>query len=374
MTTYFLDSSAAGASDSNAGTSAAAPFRSLAALNSRTFQAGDTVSVKAGTSYSGTLSITEDGTASAPITFNSYGSGSRPTISTTGSYGIDLAGANHIVVDGLHVTGPRLAGVRVGAGSNNNQVKNLEIDNAGSGLEVTGQYNLFTGNQIHDLKMIVNTPGGDDDYGANGVIIYGSNNEFAFNKIWNARASSYDYGRDGGGFEFWATLSNIKIHDNWVQDSEGFFEVGGRSGDRLSNVQINNNVDYNNNGFQYIHVNSGGTNFGVALDNIEVANNTIVQPNTTMRIMGFSGAPTAGEYDFHHNIVYAPKSSRMFDHDTGGYHHDNFYSGPTLPTEVGRKSGDPGFVSLAGADFHLQPGSAAAGAGAYSASGADFLL
>ena len=77
--------------------------------------------------------------------------------------------------------------------------------------------------------MVVNTPGGVDDSGAIGFGIFSPahTHDFGSNRIVNAKAPSYDYGTDGGGFETWCSVSDIRIHDNWVQNSNGFFEAGG---------------------------------------------------------------------------------------------------------------------------------------------------
>jgi hypothetical protein len=363
LTTYYLDNSSSRASDSNAGTSADTPFASLSALNSRTFRPGDVISIKAGTSYNGTLTITADGTAVAPVTFNSYGAGAKPIISTSSTYAINLNGANHVVLDGLDARNAANAGVNLTASSNNNIVRNMDVSKVAFGIWVEGQHNLFTGNAVHDLKMWRNTQGGDDDTGAIGFGILGSNNEFAFNKIWNAKAQSYDYGSDGGGFETWRSVSNTKIHDNWVQDSSGFFEAGGLAGDRVVNISLVNNVSLNNGGFHWLHNREGVGNFGIAFESFKVAFNTIIELETTEPVIAFGAPPEAGSYEFHHNLVYAPNTSRIFN-QSGDFHTDNFYTTRLVPTGEGEKGGDPMFVSLVEGDFYLRQGSPAAGTGA----------
>lgn len=362
MTTYYLDNSAANANDGNAGTSANAPFRTLAALN-RAFQPGDVINIKAGTTYSGTLTITADGTASAPVTFTKYGEGADPVINAGGAYsGIRMQGANYVAVDDLAVTNAKGGGVLVDGASGHNTLRDMEVTNSGFGYEISGHDNLFYGNYVHDLRMIVNTQGGDDDYGAAAFFIAGSNNEFAHNKVLNARAPSYDYGYDGGGFEFWNGSSNTKIHDNWVENAVGFVEAGGQ-GQTLSGVQIYNNVSYNNGGFHYLHNTTGATNFGMTISGFTVSHNTIVEPTRTGGIVSFSGPVQSGSYSFTDNIVYAPNATQVFN-QTGSFHTDNFYQVKTAPTGSGEVSGSVNFVKMPG-DFHLQAGSAAAGYGAY---------
>jgi hypothetical protein len=73
-TTYYVDS--AGGSDANSGTSASSPWQSLAKVDATAFQPGDTIAFKGGDTWSGAgLTITSSGSASAPITVTSYGTG-----------------------------------------------------------------------------------------------------------------------------------------------------------------------------------------------------------------------------------------------------------------------------------------------------------
>jgi Ca2+-binding RTX toxin-like protein len=368
VATYYLDKSSARASNSNAGTSPDAPFASLAAINGRAFQPGDVISIKAGTTYQGSLDITADGTAAAPITFTSYGTGTKPLIQATGTYGIMLRDADHVVLDGLATKGAARGGVMLDAASSNNVVRNMEVWDAGFGIEVAGQYNHFLSNYVHDLKMIVNTPGGDDDTGAIAFGIFGSNNEFAHNRIERAAAPSYDYGRDGGGFETWRSVSNLYIHHNWVEDSIGFLEIGGVAGAVVNGIRIEHNISLNNGGFHWLH-NSGGT-FGINLGSLEIAYNTIVGQNAAANqiVFGFGGAPNA-QYSNHHNIVDYNRGWTIFNQpvENRSYNH---YDGPSIypngtnPYKSGETRGDPMFVSST--DFHLQHGSPAQGRGAYA--------
>ncbi|MDO9712952.1 hypothetical protein [Paracraurococcus lichenis] len=363
-TTYYLDSSFSGASDSNAGTSTDKPFKTLAALN-KAFQPGDTIAIKAGTSYAGTLSITADGTASAPVTFTRYGEGADPVIKATGQTGIDMRDANYVVIDHLVSQGAQRAGVAMDANSAHNTLKNMEVVDAGFAYEITGAHdNLFTGNFVHDLHLVNNTPGGDDDYGGAAFAIQGNNNEFSFNKILNAKAPSYDYGYDGGGFETWKSVSNIKIHDNWVQDSDGFLEIGGQGADDVvSNIEIYNNISYNNGRFGWLHNDTAVGNFGMTINGVNIHNNTIVEPSAYV-ISGFGGPVTEGTFSFTGNIVYAPISNVVFN-QSGNFHSNNYYEAAVAPTGPGEISGSVNFVSNTG-DFHVRAGSAAAAYGAYT--------
>lgn len=81
--TYYVDSVAG--SDSNPGTSSAAPWATLTKVNGISFAPGDQVLFKRGSSWTGTLVPGGQGTAANPIVFDAYGTGSPPHISGGGS-------------------------------------------------------------------------------------------------------------------------------------------------------------------------------------------------------------------------------------------------------------------------------------------------
>lgn len=80
---YYVDS-VAGA-DTNAGTSSAAPWKSLTKVNSRTYVAGDRVYFKAGGSWTGQLLLRGSGASGNPIVVDMYSSGAKPKINANGT-------------------------------------------------------------------------------------------------------------------------------------------------------------------------------------------------------------------------------------------------------------------------------------------------
>lgn len=78
QTTYYVSASG---SDSNNGTSSGTPFQSLAKVNSLALRAGDQVLFRRGDTFRGTLLVRRSGSATQPIVFDAYGSGSKPVIS-----------------------------------------------------------------------------------------------------------------------------------------------------------------------------------------------------------------------------------------------------------------------------------------------------
>lgn len=104
-TTYYVSSSSG--SDSNQGTSSSSPWKTLNALNTRTFQPGDQLLLKRGDTWTGGgLIFTESGTAGAPITLSAYGSGALPLISpgVVDSQGVKLDGVGYWRVNNIAVS------------------------------------------------------------------------------------------------------------------------------------------------------------------------------------------------------------------------------------------------------------------------------
>jgi len=77
-TTYYVSSSAG--NDSNAGTSVAAPWQTLAKVNGRSFAAGDKILLRRGDTWREPLVPPSSGTSASSIYFDAYGSGPAPVI------------------------------------------------------------------------------------------------------------------------------------------------------------------------------------------------------------------------------------------------------------------------------------------------------
>lgn len=362
-TSYYVDS--ASGSDGNSGTSSNAPWKTLTNVLNRHFLPGDTVNFKRGSTWTGELSIRDSGVQGNPITFRDYGTGAPPVISnpTTGpgKYVITISGS-WVVVQGFLVKDSGDAGVQLANGANNNVVQNIEATNTGMGISIGGQYNLITNNYAHDLHMVVNTPGGDDDYGAEGFLVLNSNNEISYNRCINCRAPSYDYGYDGGVLEVFANGDNTYFHHNYGKGSDGFLEVGGAV---ARNVRVAFNVSDNNyTHFACLHV--GGT-FSSTINNLQIDNNTIV--NTTASawaVLNCVDAPiTATQLLFRNNIVYTNTS--IFNQSTFTHTNNIYYLLGTatvgFPLGSAERVVDPQFVDVNGGDYHLRSTSPAIDAG-----------
>ncbi|MBE7558622.1 right-handed parallel beta-helix repeat-containing protein [bacterium] len=76
--TYYVDSAAG--NDTNAGTSQAAPWRTLGKVGATSLQPGDMVLLKRGATWREELRVPVSGLPGAPITFSNYGSGPLPLV------------------------------------------------------------------------------------------------------------------------------------------------------------------------------------------------------------------------------------------------------------------------------------------------------
>jgi len=101
--TYYVSPTG---NDTNDGTSTATAWQTVAKVNATTFVRGDSVLFQGGQTFTGTmlyLETTKAGTATAPVTFGSYGTG-RATISNTTNAAIFLYNIGGVVIKDLILT------------------------------------------------------------------------------------------------------------------------------------------------------------------------------------------------------------------------------------------------------------------------------
>lgn len=355
-------------SDTNSGTSIDKPWRTLTPVNATKFFPGNTVHFKRGSSWTGGLYIRDSGEMGNPITFKAYGIGSRPIFSNPGD-GTNWAvavkvDASWVIVEDMLLRDAHDEGLYISQGSDHNVVQNIEAYNVGIGTTIVGQHNLITHNYFHDLHMIKNTPGGDDDYGALAVSISNSYNEISYNRMINCIAPSYDYGKDGGAVEWWSNADNNYVHHNWAINNDGFLEVGGGS---AINSLVAYNVSINNGKFSRIHLNG---KFASTVENFRIENNTIIENvinSSGWAVFGFDGDPQANTLLVRNNILYVGYFVAISNKSSFTHEHNIYYvsNGTALGFTLGIKEQitDPLFVNLGEQDFHLLPTSPAINAG-----------
>jgi hypothetical protein len=141
-----------------------------------------------------------------------------------GCYGISMVGANSYTLSGN------------------------EIFHNGSGIDISGgsQNAQILNNKIHDNNVIImNTKGGNDDYGAVGITFANVNANpgplAQGNTVYNNVGPSQDYGTDGGGFEIYKS-SNVRMIGNTLYNNDGIFESGTDSGVACANNVFSGNT------------------------------------------------------------------------------------------------------------------------------------
>ena len=167
--------------------------------------------------------IERSGTRANPIIIGAYGSGPAPRI--TASDCIKVKGS-YVVVQALAVDHCTRAGVTVqgdyvvvrGIWTTRN-IAGIEVDDTSTGARIT--HNVVAANN----RMNRNTPGGDDDHGAFGILLHGDRTLVDHNRITGSDAASYDYGRDGAAVEIYGARWN-RIHANIAIDNQAFTELG----------------------------------------------------------------------------------------------------------------------------------------------------
>lgn len=245
--TYYFDSALG--NDDNSGASETEALQSISLLNAITLLPGDIVYITKGSSWSSWIQIDESGTAAQPIIITTYGTGARPDLHATASYKPAIAlNGSYIHVRGICVSDANISsGVQFGTQSANNIVEDCEITHTGIGILCQGTGHIIRSNTIHDLIMMRDTNGGDDDYGAVGMWVNSPSSNIAIygNRFSNCKAHSYDYGTDGGVLETWGAVSNIEFYNNYSENNNGFFEAGSAINATISNISIHHNITVN---------------------------------------------------------------------------------------------------------------------------------
>ena len=289
-TNYYVDASSTA---TTANGTLAFPWKTIAQVNSGTtlLNPGDSVLFKRGQSFSGRLTISRSGSATAPIVYSNYGTGNLPEFNNAITDIINITNKQYVVIDGIkiidnsisttdHTVQAKISYAVNLENSPNCSIKNCDISLVGVGIAVlAGSDNTtITGNYMHNMRMVRNTPTSvnpDDDYGANPMVIGSSNNNISNNRFEECWALSYDYGYDGGAVElFGGTMNNNKIMNNTAINCNGFMEIGSSS----NGTAQNNIVAYNkiiNCGI--IGVYQNGSTFSVTVNNLQYYNNTVVE-------------------------------------------------------------------------------------------------
>lgn len=363
-TSYYVDCDSG--ADTNTGTSPSQAWASVGGVQSHEFVPGDSVLFKRDCVFDGGLTIDDGGAVGNPVTYAAYGVGAAPTLRNAGggAYAtvIDVQ-ASRVVVADLLVRDATESGVRIARRASHNVVRNVEALAVGIGFAAWGPDNVITHNYAHDLRMVVNTEGGSDDYGAVGFLVSAPRNEISYNRCVNCRAPSFDYGADGGFAEIINRGDGTSVHHNYAENTEGFLEIGAQNGGSARGVRVYYNVIRDSSSGLCLQT---GGRFAITIDDLRYENNTLVKMSAGgSPIIDCLRDPVAGMLLVRNNIFYSNRTVATTD---GFLHTNNIYY-LTGSTPLGISLGaaelvaDPLFVDLAAGDFHVRAGSAAIGRG-----------
>jgi parallel beta-helix repeat protein len=352
-------------SDGAAGTSDA-PWRTLQHA-ADSVAAGDFVTVRAGT-YTG-FNLETDGTAVAPITFHAESGVTINARNAVTPDGVNLEGADYVVIDGFHIVGLPRAGIR-SVTNTNAVIRNNVCDN-------NARWGIFT---AFSENVLIENNQASRSQAEHGIYVSNSadNPTVRGNAVWGNNACGLHFNGDlsmGGD----GLISGALIEDNVIYDNG----AGGGSGINCDGVQdsvIRNNVLYNNHA-------SGISLY--AIDAAEGAKNNLVVNNTVLVAAGARWAlniqdGSTGNRVFN-NVFYNYGSRGTVDISSdslGGFASDynatdgrfTTNGGTTVMTlaqwqAAGRdahsftSTPDALFVNAAGADYRLLAGSPAIDAG-----------
>lgn len=220
-TTYYVDS--VGGNDANNGTSTSSAWKTLGKVNQKTFQPGDIIKFKSGSTWSGQLFPKGSGTSTNVIKIDKYGTGNKPVINAGGSYtsAVYFENQEYWEINNLEITN---------SGNTTNRNTGILIKNTGVGKKS----HLYVKNcYVHDVDGLVQGQAGSKK--CFGGITYFVDNDGGVQSYWD------DILIEGN------TISNVDragiyLHSEW-------FERNGYVGDYdesewvpSTNVRIRNNT------------------------------------------------------------------------------------------------------------------------------------
>jgi hypothetical protein len=392
MTDYYVAESGDDTAD---GLTRDRPWQTRAKVNASTFRPGDRILFNRGDSWTGgQFTVADSGTAKLPIRIDVYGTGPRPVFENAGVFPsytrVWHIRGDYITLANLHVQDCHDAGIYVDR-ADHVTVQNCEINNMGAGVRTwEADYTTITRCYIHDASTIRDVVG--NCAGPKGISIRGSHITITNNTIRNTLDSTVCYGDASGNIaEFWAhgyttgfTIDDVIIAQNWCENAGSIELIGAvGTGAVVQNVEIYSNVFHNNKQFVWIH--KGHATLDVAIDNIRVYANTIVEnalPAQHAQIVGFptlGGGPTATEFLFYNNLIYGRQGpdpdpdnlrrvfftpgSMTHTHNLYDYDWTLFSNVPAFTAHATEIIDAAGFAEIGGDNFRLRTGSLARDAG-----------
>jgi 3-phytase len=351
--TYYVD--AVTGSDTNAGTTPQAAWKTLTKANTVTLAPGTAILLARGSTFSGALRPEGSGSSTAPAVIAAYGSGAAPVVRDSSTC-VTVAGS-FVAVRHLEVRACSWAGIAI-SGSSNTVESNLVTDTAAGLYVKPGAHEQQAAAQPARRQQPHVGPHFDVDLRRLrrfGVLLRGDNNEVAYNTISGSDAFSYDYGRDGAAIEIYGAVGN-HIHHNVAVDNDAFSELGDpRSAD---NVFAYNEVRSSLETSVFLVTRGAGSSYGPVF-RTTVYNNTVLFTGALSQGFVCHAGCSAAILTMRNNVIQAVAkvgyADAPFDEDHG------VYFGGQRQFVLGARSvvAAPGFVDPAAGNLRLQSGSPA---------------
>lgn len=389
---YYVDCQKG--NDSNSGNSEGSPWKTFSKVNGVALTAGDAVYIKRDgictDTVNGVLNITSSGNSTDQILISSYGVGSYPKIvKTVSGDAINVSGA-YILISNIHVTadlstvtkdsacqnGPigTMSGIRLDKNSHDVTVRNIIASKLYAGVYIAGD--LTTGpvssrNKILNSVFIDNKMmNSQSSAGAMGVLVWGDDNEIAYNEFSGNDACSRLYTRDGSAVEIYGGKRN-NIHHNRAYNNETFSELGHV---RTDSNKFGYNLVVSKLPYSKGFVTRGGGDSYGPVPNSTFYNNTVYLTGSTSQAFVCAGdcnTTTSPVFTIKNNIFSGAQKSAYFG-GTSFVESNNIFNKTPEPTSYSingsSKVTDPQFATIEDAyasvlDFHLKSTSPAVNAG-----------
>ena len=355
---YYFSSNG---SNANNGLSPLTPWQTLTKLNSffSNLQPGDSVLFRKGETFIGHFAASVNGSSGHPIYIGTYGTGSAPIFQYDIAANLSktipqraivyaAAGISYITIDGIkftdttkttsniHTSTTANVGYAIdfdGSGStgcNGNTLSNLDISLVGIAIELKGNNNTVTNCKISDLGGVVNQSGNSGNYGANGIVLAGSNNTITRNTFSGCWRTDLFFTYDGGAIELFNGISgktnNNLITYNTSLNCNGFMESGGSiSTDSCAYNTFAYNLIINSAG-RIITIHNGGDGFSNKAYQFKFYNNDIVetvrQYDDKNELFASSASTTSNLIELKNNIFWITTSINIAK--------SNFFNGSQL--------------------------------------------
>lgn len=386
-TTYYLD--CANGNDASSGTSTTTAWKSLTKANKATLQPGQSLLLKRGCAWTGTLEAKWVGTAAQPISIGSYGGGDLPVIKNAANYASHVrVSGSYQIIENLFLkktnaeTNPNCQnqpygwywGFGFANGASYNTVRNSKVTGMTAGVYLNEETHhnkilnneLFANNVMGQLDTAPN-----NDVGAWGINLHGTDNEIAYNYLHdNIAACSFDYGFEGSAIELFKAQRN-NIHHNKSINDKVFSELGGDATRKAAdNTFAYNLYTSNKSGAEFLVVTGyGDTKFGPVL-RTRMFNNTIHLTHPTSEGVICSRGCSAEILEMRNNIIWAEWKGAFAD---GAFAESNnlFWNSTGTPLvqfqgfamNPSSRKANPLFVDRLAGNFRLKPNSPAINTG-----------